>query len=247
MNGGHTLTDGPDCSLDAAAYVLGALEPNEAEAFRAHLEGCAACREEVAALQPVADALPAAAPAVAVPPDLRRRVLDAVHDEQRAEAAVRMPSAAPAKRRPERRPERARRRPLFGPSGLAAGFGGGFAVAAAAAAVVLIATGGSSPSQVIQAQVTGSGAAHLVVAHGRAELVVNHFPAAGHGRIYQVWLKRPNHAPAPTRTLFNVTTGGGGEVGVGGSLHGVNEVLVTAEPLGGSPVPTTAPVITAHL
>ncbi|MBV8711530.1 MAG: hypothetical protein JOY56_07110, partial [Solirubrobacterales bacterium] len=44
-----------------------------------------------------------------------------------------------------------------------------------------------------------------------------------------------------------VTTGGAGEVGVAGDLHGVSEVLVTAEPLGGSRVPTTAPVITAQL
>ena len=51
-----------DCGGDAAAYVLGALEPLEVDAFRAHLAGCIVCRDEVAALQQVADALPMAAP-----------------------------------------------------------------------------------------------------------------------------------------------------------------------------------------
>ena len=34
---------------DAAAYVLGSLEPSEDEAFRRHLAGCVLCRDEVAA------------------------------------------------------------------------------------------------------------------------------------------------------------------------------------------------------
>jgi hypothetical protein len=100
---------------------------------------------------------------------------------------------------------------------------------------------------VIQASVRGAGTAELILAGDRGELVVSHFPPAGRGRIYQVWLQRPHRAPSPTRTLFDVTTGGAGEVGVAGDLHGVSEVLVTAEPLGGSNVPTTAPVITAQL
>jgi hypothetical protein len=100
---------------------------------------------------------------------------------------------------------------------------------------------------VIQANVSGAGTAQLILAGGRGELVVKQFPAPGAGRIYQVWLKRPNRAPSPTPTLFGVTTGGGGEVGVAGDLHGVSEVLVTSEPLGGSRAPTRAPVITAQL
>jgi predicted anti-sigma-YlaC factor YlaD len=44
------------------AFVLGHLGPGEAAAVRAHLEGCAACRSEAAALAPVADLLPLADP-----------------------------------------------------------------------------------------------------------------------------------------------------------------------------------------
>ena len=38
-----------DCGADAAAYVLGALEPGEVEAFRAHMATCVVCRDEVSA------------------------------------------------------------------------------------------------------------------------------------------------------------------------------------------------------
>ena len=62
-------TDGrPGCGHDAAPYLLGALEPGEASAFVRHLAGCAVCRDEVAALAPVLDALSAAAPAPAGAP-----------------------------------------------------------------------------------------------------------------------------------------------------------------------------------
>ena len=62
----------PDCGHDAAAYVLGALEPHEVEPFRRHLRGCVVCRDEVAALGEVVAALPMAAPQLAVDPALRQ-------------------------------------------------------------------------------------------------------------------------------------------------------------------------------
>lgn len=237
MSSKDTMPEGRDCGLDAAAYVLGALDKDELEAFRAHLAGCAACREEVAALQRVADALPAATPPIAPPEDLRRRVMEAVRAERKG---------AESSTLADRRATRPHRRLRFAPPRPAVALGGVLAAAAAVVAIVL-ASSGSSSTRVIQANVRGAGTAELIVAGGRGELVVNHFPSPGSGRIYQVWLKRPQGAPAPTRTLFDVTTGGGGEVGVVGDLHGVSEVLVTAEPLGGSSVPTTAPVITAQL
>ena len=49
-----------DCTGDAAAYVLGALEDFEVAPFLRHLDACAICRDEVTSLQVVADMLPAA-------------------------------------------------------------------------------------------------------------------------------------------------------------------------------------------
>jgi len=48
--------DPEQCGGNAAPYVLGALTEAEHESFRTHLERCAVCREEVAALQVVAAA-----------------------------------------------------------------------------------------------------------------------------------------------------------------------------------------------
>ncbi|MGH2849142.1 MAG: zf-HC2 domain-containing protein, partial [Solirubrobacteraceae bacterium] len=66
---------------DCAAYVLGALHEDEAASLRDHLLECASCREEVARLRSVADALGRAVPPLVAPPDLRRRVLGAVASE----------------------------------------------------------------------------------------------------------------------------------------------------------------------
>ncbi len=60
---------------DAAAYVIGGLEPAELVAFEAHLTTCAECRAEVAALAPVVDALALAVPQRTPRPELRERVL----------------------------------------------------------------------------------------------------------------------------------------------------------------------------
>jgi anti-sigma-K factor RskA len=222
---------------DAGAYVLGALEADELDAFRLHLSRCETCRAEVNALQQVADALPDAAPVLAPPPDLRRRVMDVVRADHEAGPAV-------AARRPS---ETSRRRSPFSLRRLPA-FGGALVVAAAIVVAIVLATGGSS-TRVIQASVNGAGTARLIVTGAHGKLVVNHFPGPGAGRIYQVWLQRAGQAPSPgpTRTLFDVTSSGAGRVSVAGNLHGVKAVLVTSEPSGGSPTPTRTPVITADL
>jgi anti-sigma-K factor RskA len=63
---------------DLAGYVLGALDPDEAEAFERHLAGCDACRAEVAELRGLPELLDRAAPEVEVPPGLRERTFAAV-------------------------------------------------------------------------------------------------------------------------------------------------------------------------
>src|ERR671929_154341 len=45
----------------SGAYALDALDPEEASEFRAHLEGCAACRQEVRELRDAAASMGAAA------------------------------------------------------------------------------------------------------------------------------------------------------------------------------------------
>ena len=228
-------------SGDAAAYALGALEPDEARDFRAHMDNCAACREDVAAFEGVTRGLPTASVQYATPRGLRRRVMREVRGTSQDAPARATGSPRVAPRRV--------RRPLLIPRRTLAGLGAAAAVAAAVLVGVAIgSSSGGSGSRLIQAQVMGApGSAQLRIAGGRGELMVRNLPAPGAGRIYEVWLERGQSAPAPTNTLFSVSSAGAGDVGVAGSLNGVSEVLVTSEPAGGSRVPTMPPVIVARL
>jgi hypothetical protein len=190
------------------------------------------CQAEVARLQPVVDTLPATVPPQSAPEDLRRRVLSVVRSE-----AELLHVAGHEADEPARRGSRWRR-----PRGALIAWG---ALAAGAAAVLAIAltSGSSQQTRVTSAQVAIVGAnASLRQAGGHSELVVAHMPQAPRGKIYEVWLSR-GAAPQPTDALFGVTTRGSGAVAVPGSLHGVREVLVTSEPLGGSLHPTSTPLI----
>ena len=113
--------------------------------------------------------------------------------------------------------------------------------------LVVAGSGSGGGTRVIRAQVSAPGASALVaVSGGRAELRLAGMPQTSPGRVYEVWVKRSG-APQPTDALFTVTAAGRATVGVPGSVKGVNEVLVSSEPAGGSRVPTRTPVIVANL
>jgi anti-sigma-K factor RskA len=218
---GHDRTArSPDCRHDAAPYLLGALEPDEACAFVHHVQRCAACREEVAALGPVLDVLPASAPAQRVPRALRLRVLRSVRAEPKAPRA--------------RRCLRIRAVVHSAPAGwLALG-------ATMVAAAVLVQIGTPRPREhTVPARV---GQAQLRVTGGHGELIAKGLPFLPSSRTYELWVQHGNRPPAPS-ALFGVSTRGSADVGVPTDLHGVTRVLVTVEPRGGSLVPTTRAVI----
>jgi hypothetical protein len=78
--------------------------------------------------------------------------------------------------------------------------------------------------------------------HAKLEVSGMRNPPSGH--VYQVWVKRGAGAPEPTDALFTVMHGHS-HVDVPGSVKGVNLIMVTSEPSGGSVVPSGKPVITA--
>ena len=223
---------GHRCGDDVAAYALGALDAPEAARFRAHLDTCSICRDELAAFEDVVHALPLSVPRHHAPAGMRRNVMRAVKADAKASARATKPA-------PRRTPSWLTLRPAMAL---------GMAAIVAVAVIIGVGSGGSSPtSRIIHAQVAGHGYAELRVGNGHAELVVNHFPAPSTGRIYEVWLERAGVAPSPTKALFSVNSAGQGDVDVPGSLHGVAHVLVTSEPAGGSLHPTRTPVINASL
>jgi anti-sigma-K factor RskA len=220
-DGGRFSAPRPDCRLDAAPYVLGALEPVQARAFARHLERCAACRDEVAALAPVLDVLPVPEPPGPVRPALRRRVLRAVRDE------------------PKRRTPAARRVALRRsvPTGW-------LALGAAVAAALIVQLG--SPRPRVRAIRASVGRAELRVSGGHGELVAEQLPPLPAEETYELWLQSGRQSPAPS-TLFAATSRGQADLGVPGDLDGLSRLLVTVEPRGGSLVPTTRAVIQVPL
>jgi anti-sigma factor RsiW len=77
MNG-HELRD------TVAAYILGALSPQEANEFRAHLRDCEECLAEYRTLKPVSDALALAPePSRSVSPLVKARIMREIAAERR--------------------------------------------------------------------------------------------------------------------------------------------------------------------
>jgi anti-sigma-K factor RskA len=227
-----------DCEqrIDAAAYVLGALE--DSERYREHLAGCASCRAEVVELQPIVDLLGETAEPRVAPRALQARIMSSV----RSEAELLHAAGARADEPPAARRRGILSRPLWQPAA-----GAALAAAVAVALVLALSGGPGSPVRSHRAVLTSSvaGARVVLVERGsRGELVLRGMRQPPRGQIFEMWLKRgAGGAPQATDALFGVTRTGDATVNVPGGLHGVTEILVTHEPVGGSLHPTSAPLL----
>jgi anti-sigma-K factor RskA len=173
------------------ALALGHLSPAEVTSVRAHLDGCAACRAELAGLEQVARLLPLAdveslEAEPAPPPDLGDRVVTVVRQERELE---------------DRRRRRRRRGVLSG-------------LAAAAAVVALVvslglASGGGGRVVALDEHPAGVTSTAAFDQHGwgtEIQLEVQGLPA---GHSYYVWMRRGDgeHVPAGSfRTVEGSTT-----------------------------------------
>jgi len=225
--------DRRECGGDVAAYALGALDSTETEAFRAHLQTCSVCQEELTAFQQVVNELPLATATHRAPAAIRRKVMREVRADARSASA----SAAPGRR--------------AGRSGWlsrpAMALGATLLVAVVVAVAVLTGSSSGPTARVVTGQVVGPGTAQLRIVSDRASLVVHHFAQPPAGKIYEVWIVHGKNPPSPTTALFSPTSAGSAVEEVPGNLKGVSSVLVTPEPMGGSPHPTHPPVISVPL
>jgi anti-sigma-K factor RskA len=232
---------------DAGSYVLRALPDDEHARFEAHLATCAECQREVADLQVAADTLPLAAVQVDPPSELRERIMTIVRSEAELLAAAGAradePAAAPAAKAPRRR-----RRWALSLRPLPAAMAASALVAAGVIGGIVLTTGNDTKTVTGTVQIASAPAARasLQLSDDATKLQVRRMPPPPAGKVYQVWLKRPNQDPAPTTALFRTDSSGSADVEIQrGRLKGVDQVLVTAEPDGGSMKPTSAPVIVA--
>ena len=227
----------------AAAYALGALAGEERLWFEAYLAGHPELSAEVDELGSVANLL-ALAPADQEPPaGLRRSVLESVG------APREVISGEPPRR--SRRTEPARR--FLRPEMLAA--------AAAFAAVIglllwnasLRDQNGDLRGEIAErrtVEMEGSGLASnaggevLLRGEDRAVLVASGLPPAPEGEVYETWIIRDG-VPEPAG-LFQPRDGDAAAP-VEGSMEGAEAVAVTLEPEGGSPMPTSDPILVAPL
>jgi hypothetical protein len=230
---------------DAGSYVLRAMPDGEWERYGAHVADCPVCAGKVAELGFVADALLNAVPQLTAPPEIRDRVMSVVRAESELLRAAGAMADRPVERAPARRLRLLALRPwpatVLATSLLALGIGGG--------ALLVGGDDDSAPApRTIACDSAPRGAScQMRVADDSVKLVVAGLPTPPPGRIYQLWLDRGDRvAPEPTEALFSVRKGHA-TVNVPGDLGGVERVLVTDEPVGGSEVPTRRPVITATM
>lgn len=217
----------------SGAYAVDALSAEEVAEFRTHLEGCAACREEVLELREAAAQM-GASEAMAPPAHMRSRVLEAVG---------RLPQLPP-KVAPIERARSARVLPrLLG----------------AAAAVVLVLGGilgvntlldddpslAPTATEVFQAEdvrtaavSTDHGRLRVAASPGRDQMAVDtsDLVALSDEKVYQLWTIVDGSADS-VGLLEDTAAGAAMPMPPAGA-----QVAITVEPAGGSAQPTTEPI-----
>lgn len=219
----------------SAAFALDALDDLERQQFERHLAGCSQCREEVAGLSEAAGKLSHAL-AIPPPPDLRGRVL--------ADAARVRPLP------PRTVVRTARRTPRL----------------VAAAAVLMVLAGGITTAVLQQGQdqqpttqvtladrirqaddaqtwsraLPNGARATLVRSESLGRVVIRTvgLAPAPSGRVYQLWLQEPTGLVSAG--LFSA---GDSEMVLRGDAAEALGAGLTVEPSGGSPAPTTEPLV----
>lgn len=250
-----------DLSELAAAYALGALDPDEARAFEAFMATSPAARQEVAQYREVSALLALGAPGTAPTADLRARVLERATREKVVPMRSRIPWGAWA----------ALAASLIAVAGLGLSQRGlkeqlaqrdsaitllqdtlsarDAKLASREAELnaildpnVVLARMGTPDTPQPVVQLFWNRKSNLILAHAF------HLPPAASSRAYQLWFIPRNGKPIPSVT-FNTEPSGHGLVQQIPVPQGIEltAAAITDEPEGGSPQPTTTPFLVASL
>jgi anti-sigma-K factor RskA len=240
----------PDIHTLTGAYAADALPADERRAFEEHLAVCEPCAQEVAELQATAARLAEAA-AEPPPPGLKQAVLAEI-DRIRQEP-------------PDTGDQLARRRRTTGWWPRIA------TVAAAVATIGVIGLGvlvvdqraqlaevdigsdrvvevlAAADAQVVVVDGPDGSEARVIVSANRGEavFVVSGMAPAPHAHTYELWMIGAD-GPVPAG-LFDVDERGHATNVMTGDLDATLAIGVTVEPEGGSPQPTTDPIMVVDL
>lgn len=227
-------------SEDVAAYMLGALEPEEAAEFERHAEDCERCRSEIRWLTAAVEVLPEAVERQEPPPQLRQRLLAEVGADARA-AGVEPAAEGGVWGRLTGRFRRADRGSR------------GWRPIAALAAVALVAvalagykigsgdSGGPTPQQVGAVDSADGVSAKVLREGDSGEVRLADVSKLPDERVLEAWVRRDGEVE-PVKALFVPDREGKASTTIA-DLRGVDLVMVTTEPAAGSKAPTSVPIV----
>jgi anti-sigma-K factor RskA len=215
---------------ELAAYLLGALDPGEAAALEQHLAGCEECRSELEWLRPAALLLPEAVERVEPSAELRSRIMGEVAP------------GAKRRRRGVTLGQRLRTIGLRPAIGLAVVT---LFVAAVAGYAVSDRGGGGEAATTVAAGHAPGVTAKLVREGATGTLRLADVHQLPPGKVLQAWVRRGKKIES-AKALF-VPNREGDATAVIDDMEGVNAVMVTAEPVGGSDYPTSAPIVAVSI
>lgn len=215
-------------SEDLAAYLLGALDGDEAATMERHLEGCERCQEEMRWLEPALQTLPEAVERQEPSPQLRQSLMAEVQADVR-EAETR---SAPSRSR----------RWLLKPAM-------GFAIVALLVAGVVgyeVGDDGSGGGNATTLERQVDGLAVKMVQEGESGTLqlsgVHQLPP---DKVLEAWVQRDGKVEA-VPALFVPDRNGQAETRIA-DMNGVEVVMVTEEPQGGSDQPTGEPIMSMEV
>ena len=220
-----------------AAYALGALEAGEAAEVEAHLAECERCQAHLRWLQPAVQALPEGVERHRPPKAVRDRVMSEVRaDAKRAEAGEPGPGWLGWLR--------------------AGSYGFKPAIALATVALLLVAfvgyevgsngSGEGTGPVVVGSQEEASGIKVKMVSEGDGgTLKLEDVQPLPDDRVLEAWVRREGEVEA-VPALF-VPDHEGNASTVIEDMDGVEVVMVTHEPKGGSATPTSDPIVAMEL